>query len=362
MANRLVRLGPLGLLCLLPRPAPAEGLVIDHGAIGCVVAERFPVVEARLSPPEAVGHARVYFRGAGSPHWYYVEMKPGAGAFYGALPKPRKDLKRIDYYIEAVDTAFVSSRTAEHAPRVVDPGDGCGKDAMMAAFLTSAKVVVGGAAGAPALPAGFSAVGVVPAGAASGGGISTGLVVGVVGAGAAVAAVAMGGGGGGGRTTVTPSTTQPGGGPTTTSPGAPTTTMAPPPTTQPSGSLTGTWLGTGQNGFAMIRKQTGQPDCQIASDVTLQLTQSGSSLTGNLTAVTRAAAPSGCDTIGDRQDGPVTGTVSGVSVGLAWVEAPDLTFNLAGSVSGDNTLSGSLAGASTDGSETFSGTWAVVRQ
>jgi hypothetical protein len=238
--GRLARVGVLPFLplLLLPGLAAAQSLAIDHKHVGCMVAERFPVISARLDPAANVGRARVYFR-AGGPHWYFVEMKVQGDEYLAALPKPKKSTAKIEYYIEALDTAFAASRTAEYAPDVVPPPGACGKDAPMAVSLTSAKPVVGAPAGAPTVPVGFSASGVATAGAAgatagaagAGTGVSVGVVAGVVGGAAAIAAVAVAAGRGGGTTATTqaPSTMAP-------SP-TPVTTMPPPPPRGPDGPM-----------------------------------------------------------------------------------------------------------------------------
>jgi hypothetical protein len=71
--------------------ARAEGPVIEHSAVACVVAEKFPQLEARIVEPEAISRARVQFRGEGGP-WYFVEMKGSGGVFTAILPKPKKSL------------------------------------------------------------------------------------------------------------------------------------------------------------------------------------------------------------------------------------------------------------------------------
>jgi type IV secretion system protein TrbL len=156
-----------------------------------------------------VARARVNFRPQGGRYWYFVEMKREEGAFVAVLPKPKKDLRRMEYYLDATGRQFGEARTAEFASTVVPSAGMCGtmrSTASMAASVTS--ILLGIPAGAPAIPAGFSAAGVVAAagsagaagaGAAGasggGGGISTTAVVvgGVVAAGAAVAVVARGG-------------------------------------------------------------------------------------------------------------------------------------------------------------------------
>ncbi|HEV8321154.1 MAG TPA: hypothetical protein VG389_06025, partial [Myxococcota bacterium] len=201
-------------------------------------------MNACFSPVENVARARVYFRAAGGPYWYFVEMKPGTpkkpgvgaanvvpaaatagptgSCFQGVLPKPKKTILKMDYYVEVVDKGFAEARTTEYQPDVVDAAGKCKRDLPIAPFVSKASVAVGAAAGAPTVPIGFAAAGV--AGAA---GTSTALVVaGVAGAGAAAAGVAASTGGGGTPTTGTTQTTQ-------TQPQAPPTPTPPPPTPPP---------------------------------------------------------------------------------------------------------------------------------
>lgn len=190
-------------------PAPATGasttsaggVAIAHETIDCVVADRFPRVEARLDPVERVARVRARFRVAGAVHWYSVEMKAQEGTFAALLPKPKKQTPRIEYYIEAIDTEFGASQTAEHGADVVASPAECSKK-VVAAALSAGKVAVTAPAGAPPVPAGFSSSGVTSAsasgaaagGAAAGAGLSAttiGLIAGggalAVGAGVAVA-------------------------------------------------------------------------------------------------------------------------------------------------------------------------------
>jgi hypothetical protein len=152
---------------LLAGAVRAQELVIEHQPVGCVVAGQCPVFTARLQPTERVARSRVYFRAHNTPHWYFVEMKVDAGAYTGTLPAPKKDIESVDYYIEATDEAFVSARTADFAPRVVESAGAC-KDLLLAAANPSAKVMVGSEPGAPAMPPGFSPAGVNSLGATAG--------------------------------------------------------------------------------------------------------------------------------------------------------------------------------------------------
>jgi hypothetical protein len=196
------------LLCAWPTSGLAD-VVIEHKEVGCVAAGKFPRFEARFDPGEAVAQARVHFRPAGWPHWYSVPMKREGAAFFGVLPKPEKRLQKLEYYISATDAGFQESRTPERTPMVVSGPGGCQQNKVLAiALKKAAQVIVNapeGIANAPLVPVGFSTDGVIAGAAAStgtgaaatGGGISTAvLLVGGVAVAGGAAAVAAGAGDG----------------------------------------------------------------------------------------------------------------------------------------------------------------------
>ncbi len=152
--------GGLALL-LLPATGVRAAIVIEHSGVGCVVAGQFPRFEARFQPASDVSRARLHFRPAGGPHWYSVPMRAEGGEFAGVIPKPKKSLKQLEYYIEATDTAFGTSRTAEYKPEVAS-GPGACKDKLVARALSAASVLIEGPAGAPLVPVGFDPAGVIP--------------------------------------------------------------------------------------------------------------------------------------------------------------------------------------------------------
>ncbi len=164
--------GSVAALLLVATGEAAAAIAIDHSTVGCIVAAQYPRFEARFDPAAEVSRARLHFRPAGSPHWYSVGMKPEGGVFAGVLPKPKKSLRRIEYYIEVTDTAFGASRTSEFAPDV-DSGPAACKDKTVAGALSSASVLIEGPAGAPLVPVGFDPAGVV-ASAAPGSGSGSG--------------------------------------------------------------------------------------------------------------------------------------------------------------------------------------------
>lgn len=207
---------------LAQEPSP---LVIDAQAVDCVVAGRNPRFDASVSPGAQVAQVQLLFRPKGFAGWYLVTMVRSGDLFSGTLPRPKKSLAAIEYYIEATDRSFGTSRTPEMQAAVAAGAGGCQGRKAAAALGHPAVVVLNSPAGAPPVPPGFEAAGVsvsssagsTAAGtAAAGGGHGTLLVIGGVGAaGAAVglAAAATGGGNGAGAsgTSVTPAADIPGG-------------------------------------------------------------------------------------------------------------------------------------------------------
>jgi hypothetical protein len=208
----------LAVLCAAAPPVvtTAQGsIAIDHKAVDCIVAGKFPKMNSCFTPSADVARARVYFRPEGVESWYYVEMKSDAPCLAGILPRPRKELvgKHVEYYLQVSDRSFNESRTSEYNPTVVGSEQDC-KNKPIAPYVSKAAVQV-----FPGLPAGFAAggLGALPVAAAG---------VGVAGAGAGIAAAS-----GGGSSTTT--TTQPIQGTTSTTSTTSTTTTTTSSTTQP---------------------------------------------------------------------------------------------------------------------------------
>jgi hypothetical protein len=187
---------------------------LDYDPVACVVAGTFPRFEARYEPLEQASSVRLFFRSAtarsaAAADWYYVPMKAAAGAFVGVLPKPKSDLAAFSYYLEVIDATYGATRTPERTAKVVAAAASC--QGKLAGAVSSAVTVavgkLGGIAGGPLVPVGFSsasvvaaqetalaAAGVATAAAAGGGGISA-TTIGLVGAavaGGAVAATQLG--------------------------------------------------------------------------------------------------------------------------------------------------------------------------
>ena len=183
----------LGLVLVSAPTVLAQGPAIEHSGVGCLVAERFPRMDACFAPAADVARGRVHFRAHGTPHWYFVDMKATGPCHEGILPKPQKSTKKVDYYIDVVDRRFAEGRTREHNPIVVEKANECRKDMMMAAGLGSAaSIVLGVAAGAPPIPPGFAAEGIAgppqaiqKSGGGGGGGTVAAFILGAAAAGGA---------------------------------------------------------------------------------------------------------------------------------------------------------------------------------
>ena len=300
-----------------------------------------------------MGRARVLFRAEGTRDWYFVEMRPGQGClFSGVLPKPLAATTQVEYYVEVHDRSLAAARTPSYTPAVVAAG-GCAPGAVGATVLSSAKVVAGAVApGAPALPPGFSSAGVTAAagtttgavaGAAAGatdaagaaaaggaataaGGLSTAAVVGIVGGAVAAGGAAVAASSG------------------DDSPDSPS------PSTPAGPNVTGRWVG---------RLHVDPGGCMIDADLTLDLTQSGNTLSATatvheLTHMDRADCNAQA---GQTQVVRGTGSLAGTSVTLTLAsEHGPVTWS--GTVSG-NTMSGTFPAT---GPSDPGGTWNVTRQ
>jgi hypothetical protein len=127
---------------------------VDHSPVQCMVAGKFPKLDAGFVPPD-VARARVYFKAGGTSKFYYVDMKTEEGRYVGILPKPKKEIKTIDYYVSGLSKTSLEGRTQDYSPVVVEKEEQCGGKPK-AAYVPQANVVVGGG-----VPAGFELAGLL---------------------------------------------------------------------------------------------------------------------------------------------------------------------------------------------------------
>jgi hypothetical protein len=334
---------------LMSGPVIARTAQIEHSGVGCVVADRFPRLEAKIAAVTGTARVRAYFRAEGTQPWYFVEMKSEAGSWWAALPKPKKSLHRLSYYLEATGAGFETSRTTEYSPTVAQNAGECGSALPVATTAAAARIAVVGPAGAPAVPPGFAGSGVAAtsatgagAAAAGGKGVSTGLLVGVAAGGAAVA---------GGVLLATASDDE-------------------------AIDVSGRWAGTSADAITL----PGVTEvCQQTHGLVTDLIQSGTNISGTGVVTLQAAsgprfAPGGspfgplgpidpCDVTEVGRSWPVvlTGTLNGSSVVFTAVEpgTADWATEFSGTVQGRQ-MSGSSR-ASSQGAN-LTGSWTLTKQ
>jgi hypothetical protein len=139
-----------------------------------VAAGRYSRLAACFRPTSQLARARVYFRAGGTADWFYVEMTRDKPCYQAVLPRVRKEVARIEYYISATDRRSSESRT-DGSLRV--SADGRCAEGPMAPLSDSGGVVIGSLSGA------------APAGFVTGGGLSPLLLLGGVAVVGGVAAV-----------------------------------------------------------------------------------------------------------------------------------------------------------------------------
>jgi hypothetical protein len=302
------------------------------------LADRFPVLEARLEPAPSVARARLLFRAGGETDWYYVEMVPERGLYEGILPRPLRTTRRIEYYFEANDRSLGETRSVDYSAAVVQPGQ-CAPELRVAAASASARVSVGAlSSGAPALPPGFSGLGLVSmvagataspgaaggaaagaatGGATAGGGLSTtAVVMGAAGVGAIAGAVALA-----------------------------TSSSA-----DEIPNVAGRWSGTYTFQTNIL--------CDVEMDLGADLSQSGTTLTGPGTFRTRTSARPDC--VPQDLQIVLSGSLAGSAVTLTFEHIGCLS-TMTGRVFG-NTMSGTWRESGSGGCEGQTGVWDLTRR
>src|SRR5262245_28238924 len=323
-------------------PGRAPGLTVDHGAPGCIVAGKFPILEARLAPADRVSRARAYFHAGDDTNWYYVEMQREAAVFRGTLPKPLETTTVIRYYIEAMDRDMSDVRTEEFSPMVAGAGQ-CSKKGLVALpFVAKAVVNIGGGvAGAP-VP-GFASAGI--AGASASGGAAAAGAAGGTGAGA--------GGGLGGAALAGIGA------------GVAAVTAGVIVATKDEAPITGRWSGT-------LQQSEANGQCTANWNLEMDLTDSDGRVTGTVTRIGTGSTFGIYQCGNNTMTGSMTsGTVKGDSVSLPFTftgTAPGgitysffWTFN--GTVASDRrNMGGTLTGGNSQAPTNDSGPWRATKQ
>jgi hypothetical protein len=93
--------------------AGAEPPSVEHQPVPCTVPDKSFSVCATITGDRQVAKSRVYFRAAGDKFYSFVEMVFGGFNFCATLPAPREGkLKTVEYYVQAVDDQYESTRTS----------------------------------------------------------------------------------------------------------------------------------------------------------------------------------------------------------------------------------------------------------
>lgn len=102
----------VALLVALVAGAAFAAPVITVMAPGCLPPKANGVITAMVQPPTGLGSVRVYFRKAGSPNFYYLEMRSaGNGTYWAALPRPEAGTNVVEYQVAAQDAMGQETRS-----------------------------------------------------------------------------------------------------------------------------------------------------------------------------------------------------------------------------------------------------------
>jgi hypothetical protein len=98
----------------LAGPAAADGPRVEHQPVPCTVAAKPFSICATISDDVRVTRARVYFRPDGHDYFSFVDMAFEGLRYCGTLPAPRAGKRKLEYYVQGLDEAYDTQRTASH--------------------------------------------------------------------------------------------------------------------------------------------------------------------------------------------------------------------------------------------------------
>jgi hypothetical protein len=98
--------------------------LIDHQPLPCSLPGEHPRICATIADDGTIERAKVYFRPAGEPAYYWVEMELDFRQFCATLPVPEASLRKVEYHVWAVDDELEVKRTTDFE-MVVDPDRAC---------------------------------------------------------------------------------------------------------------------------------------------------------------------------------------------------------------------------------------------
>jgi hypothetical protein len=165
-----------------PQGGAATGTLqvdIDPGR-ACILAGQHPQFQGSVIPMSGVRRARLFFRSALSPDFYYVESVLEGGRYVARLPRPTLEAGPISFYLEAAGDGG-QGRSVDGDAIVVRKIEECPGDRRAAPVAPGGPVSVFDIAGNPAFPVGFegitgaAAAGVAPVGVGGAAGAGAGF-------------------------------------------------------------------------------------------------------------------------------------------------------------------------------------------
>jgi hypothetical protein len=140
-------LAPALVLLSAALAAANDPPAVEHQPALCTVPDKPLSLCASVSDDGNVAVARIYFRREGEVYYSFVQMTFTGVSYCGTLPAPRERAKTIEYYVHAVDDAYLPTRTStyrlpvqpegvcEFPPRETDPA----KAAAIKVYATNRK-------------------------------------------------------------------------------------------------------------------------------------------------------------------------------------------------------------------------------
>lgn len=127
--NRLRQFSAVAVATLLAGTVHAgaisAGPVISVEAPTCLVAGRFPQLEAIISPSVGVAKARLMFKAGPSLNLLSVDMVPGIGNYLGTMTRPAVKDSPVTFFVEASGPSFGQARSTEFKAVVVEREQDC---------------------------------------------------------------------------------------------------------------------------------------------------------------------------------------------------------------------------------------------
>jgi Domain of unknown function DUF11 len=174
-----------------------DDVKIEPDPIECWPTDEFLIVHSGFVPIEDVQSAKFYFRSIKYPDYYFVDLELSPGGGSAVVPKASPDTGEVAYYVELLTPGYAAFRTEEKTAPVSTSTECKRRDPAALFFKGQNPNIVVNAVrpGAPPLPPGFQADGILGPAVSGGGSAKTvGILAGA--GGGAVAAIVLSKGGG----------------------------------------------------------------------------------------------------------------------------------------------------------------------